>query len=96
MIGTLLLHNERYKWLNDIFLYTHSEPEYYGLIPSTFIEIVEMLENIDSICTIPAFRLQNFYFAGEMGGVNDEKFIFRKAIKYLSCLLYTSDAADEL
>ena len=87
MIGTLLLHNERYKWLNDIFLYTHSEPEYYGLIPSTFIEIVEMLENIDSICTIPAFRLQNFYFAGEMGGVNDEKFIFRKAIKYLSLLV---------
>ena len=87
MIGTLLLHNERYKWLNDIFLYTHSEPEYYGLIPSTFIEIVEMLENIDSICTIPAFQQQNFYFADEMGGVNDEKFIFRKAIKYLSLLV---------
>lgn len=87
MIGTLLLHNERYKWLNDIFLYTHSEPEYYGLIPSTFIEIVEMLENIDSICTSPAFQQQNFYFADEMGGVNDEKFIFRKAIKYLSLLV---------
>ena len=87
MIGTLLLHNERYKWLNDIFLYTHSEPEYYGLIPSTFIEIVEMLEDIDSICTIPAFQQQNFYFADEMGGVNDEKFIFRKAIKYLSLLV---------
>ena len=87
MIGTLLLHNERYKWLNDIFLYTHSEPEYYGLIPSTFIEIVEMLENIDSICTVPAFQQQNFYFANEMGGVNDEKFIFRKAVKYLSLLV---------
>jgi len=87
MIGTLLLHNERYKWLNDIFLYTHSDPEYYGLIPSTFIEIVEMLENIDSICTVPAFQQQNFYFANEMGGVNDEKFIFRKAVKYLSLLV---------
>ena len=87
MIGTLLLHNERYKWLNDIFLYTHSEPEYYGLIPSTFIEIVEMLENIDSICTVPAFQQQNFYFADEMGGVNDEKFVFRKAVKYLSLLV---------
>lgn len=87
MIGTLLLHNERYKWLNDIFLYTHSEPEYYGLIPSTFIEIVEMLGNIDSICTVPAFQQQNFYFADEMGGVNDEKFVFRKAIKYLSLLV---------
>ena len=87
MIGTLLLHNEKYKWLNDIFLYTHSEPEYYGLIPSTFIEIVEMLENIDSICTVPAFQQQNFYFVDEMGGVNDEKFIFRKAVKYLSLLV---------
>ena len=87
MIGTLLLHNERYKWLNDIFLYTHSEPEYYGLIPSTFIEIVEMLENVDSICTVPAFQQQNFYFADEMGGVNDEKFVFRKAVKYLSLLV---------
>lgn len=87
MIGTLLLHNERYKWLNDIFLYTHSEPEYYGLIPSTFIEIVEMLENIDSICTVPAFQQQNFYFANEMGGVNDEKFVFRKAVKCLSLLV---------
>ena len=87
MIGTLLLHNEKYKWLNDIFLYTHSEPEYYGLIPSTFIEIVEMLENIDSICTVPAFQQQNFYFADEMGGVNDEKFVFRKAVKYLSLLV---------
>lgn len=87
MIGTLLLHNERYRWLNDIFLYTHSEPEYYGLIPSTFIEIVEMLENIDSICTVPAFQQQNFYFADEMEGVNDEKFVFRKAVKYLSLLV---------
>lgn len=87
MIGTLLLHNEKYKWLNDIFLYTHSEPEHYGLIPSTFIEIVEMLENIDSICTVPAFQQQNFYFADEMEGVNDEKFVFRKAVKYLSLLV---------
>lgn len=87
MIGTLLLHNEKYKWLNDIFLYTHSEPEYYGLIPSSFIEIVEMLENIDSICTVPAFQQQNFYFVDEMGGVNDEKFVFRKAVKYLSLLV---------
>lgn len=87
MIGTLLLHNEKYKWLNDIFLYTHSEPEHYGLIPSTFIEIVEMLENIDSICTVPAFQQQNFFFADEMEGVNDEKFVFRKAVKYLSLLV---------
>lgn len=87
MIGTLLLHNERYRWLNDIFLYTHSEPEYYGLIPSTFIEIVEMLENVDSIYTVPTFRLQNFYFADEMGGINDEKLVFRKAVKYLSLLV---------
>lgn len=87
MIGRLLLHNEKYKWLNDIFLYTHSEPEYYGLIPSTFIEIVEMLENIDSICTVPAFQQHNFYFVDEMGGVNDEKFVFRKAVKYLSLLV---------
>ncbi len=87
MIGTLLLHNERYKWLNDIFLYTHSEPEYYGLIPSTFIEIVKMLENIDSICTFPAFQQQDFYFVDEMRGVNDEKFVFRKAVKYLSLLV---------
>ena len=82
MVGTLLLHNERYKWLNDIILYTHSEPEYYGLIPSTFMQIIEILKNIDSICTVPTFQLQNFYFADEMGGVNDEKFVFRKAVKY--------------
>ena len=87
MIGTLLLHNERYKWLNDIFLYTHSEPEYYGLIPSTFIEIVDMLINVDLICTFPAFQQQDFYFVGEMRGVNDEKFVFRKAVKYLSLLV---------
>ena len=87
MIGTLLLHNERYKWLNDIFFYTHSEPEYYGLIPSTFIQIIDMLQNIDTLCTVPTFQQQNFYFADEMGGVNDEKFVFRKAIKYLSLLV---------
>ena len=87
MIGTLLLHNERYKWLNDIILYTHSEPEYYGLIPSTFMQIIEMLKNTDSICTVPTFQLQNFYFADEMFGINDEKFVFRKAVKYLSLLV---------
>ena len=87
MIGTLLVHNERYRWLNDIFFYTHSEPEYYGLIPSSFAEIIHMMEQVDAVCKVPAFQHQNFYFADEMGGVKDEKFIFREAIRYLSLLV---------
>jgi len=87
IIGTLLLHNERYKWFNDIFLYTHSEPEYFGLIPSKFTQIIDMLENADKLCVVPTFQNQGFYFANEMGGVKDEKIVFREAVKYLSLLV---------
>lgn len=87
MIGTLLLHNERYKWFNDIFLYTYSEPESYDLIPSTFIQIIDALENTDKLCEMPTFSQQGFRFENEMGGVNEEKFVFRKAVRYLTLLV---------
>ena len=50
MIGALLLHHDRYTWLNDIILYTHSEPEFYGLIPSSFSEIEYMIRYVDHVC----------------------------------------------
>ncbi len=87
MIGTLLVHNERFRWLNDIFFYTHSEPEYYGLIPSSFTDIIMMLRKLDIVCQVPLFQHYGFYFADEMGGVKDEKFIFREAVRYLSLLV---------
>lgn len=84
MVGTLLLHHNRYQWLNDVILYTHSEPEFFGLIPSSFAEILYMIQRIDHICSIPESSYYNFYFSNEMGGVKDGQFIFREAVRYLS------------
>lgn len=84
MVGTLLLHHNRYQWLNDVILYTHSQPEFFGLIPSSFVEIVSMAQYIDHICVITEYASYNFYFSDEMGGVKDNQFIFREAVRYLS------------
>lgn len=97
MVGALMVHNERYTWMNDIFFFTHSEPEYYGLIPSSFAEIVKMLYEVDKICTFPNFQEHRLYFVDEMSGVKDEKYVFREAVRYLSLLvirLYSLDSKD--
>lgn len=88
MIGGMLLHYGRINWLNDVFFFTHSEPEYYGLIPSSFSEIVVMLELIDKMCTdFTYFYQQGFYYHDQMSGVKDNKYFFRDALKYLSLLV---------
>jgi len=88
MIGGMLLHYGRIEWLNDVFFFTHSEPEYYGLIPSTFGDIVEIIELIDKMCSdIEYFNQQGFYYHDQMSGVNDNKYFFRDALKYLSLLV---------
>lgn len=97
MVGALMVHHERYTWMNDIFFFTHSEPEYYGLIPSSFAEIVKMLYEVDKICTFPNFQEHRLYFVDEMSGVKDEKYVFREAVRYLSLLvirLYSLDLKD--
>lgn len=88
MIGGMLLHYGRIEWLNDVFFFTHSEPEYYGLIPSTFGDIVIMLELIDKMCLdINYFYQQGFYYHDQLSGVKDNKYFFRDALKYLSLLV---------
>lgn len=88
MIGGMLLHYGRISWLNDVFFLTHSEPEYYGLIPSGFKEIVVMLEQIDKMCAdYRCFYSQGFYYHDQMSGVKDSKYFFRDALKYLSLLV---------
>jgi len=88
MIGGMLLHYGRIEWLNDVFFFTHSEPEYYGLIPSTFGDIVVILELIDKMCfDITYFHQQGFYYHDQMSSVKDNKYFFRDALKYLSLLI---------
>lgn len=88
MVGGMLLHYGRINWLNDVFFFTHSEPEYYGLIPSTFDEIVVMLELVDKMCIdFSYFLQQGFYYHDQMSGVKDNKYFFRDALKYLSLLV---------
>ncbi len=87
MIGTALLHFKRFSWLNDVFFYTHSVPEYYGLIPSSFSEIIKILRFIDTICNEPAFGGRQFYYRDSMAGATDEKSMFREAVCYLSLLI---------
>lgn len=88
MIGGMLLHYGRTKWLNDVLFFTHSEPEYYGLIPSRFSEIVMYLELVDKMCDdIRYFYQQGFYYHDQMTGVKDSKYFFRDALKYLSLLV---------
>ena len=88
MIGGMLLHYGRTNWLNDLLFFTHSQPEYYGLIPSSFNEIVIMLELIDNMCAdICCFFQQGFYYHNQISGVDDNKYFFRDALKYLSLLV---------
>ena len=86
MLGAMLIHHERYTYLNDIILYTHSQPEYFGLIPSTFAEIVSSFEKMDKLCTVPYFQQQAFFFSDQMGGIKDESFILREAFRYYALL----------
>lgn len=86
MLGAMLIHHERYTYLNDIILYTHSQPEYFGLIPSTFAEIVSSFEKMDKLCTVPYFQHQAFFFSDQMGGIKDESFILREAFRYYALL----------
>ena len=88
MIGGMLLHYGRIKWMNDMLFFTHSQPEYYGLIPSSFGEIVTVLEQIDIMCDdFRIFNTQGFNYHDQMDGVNDEKHFFHDAVKYLSLLV---------
>lgn len=86
MLGAMLIHHERYTYLNDIILYTHSQPEYFGLVPSTFAEIVSSFEKMDKLCTVPYFQQQAFFFSDQMGGIKDESFILREAFRYYALL----------
>lgn len=88
MIGGMLLHYGRSAWLNDVFFFTHSEPEYYGLIPSRFGDIIQMLELVDYMCAdFRYFPQQGFYYHDQMSGVKDSKYFFRDALRYLSLLV---------
>lgn len=87
MIGAMLVHHDRNNYLNDILFYTHSQPEYFGLIPSTFGEIIESVEKLDKLFAIPYFHTQAFHFADEMGGIKDESFLFHEAIRYYALLM---------
>lgn len=87
MLGAAMIHFKRYSWLNDVFFYTHSSPESYCLIPSSFIEIIYMLRFLESICDKPAFGGRQFYFRDSMVSATDEEYIFREAVRYLSLLI---------
>ena len=87
MIGTALIHWKRYGWLNDVFFYTHSEPEYYGLIPSSFAEIIHSMRRLARQCNNPMVGGWKYYFSDSMAGATDEKHIFRESIRYLSLLV---------
>lgn len=88
MIGGMLLHYGRTAWLNDVFFFTHSEPEYYGLIPSRFGDIIQMLELVDNMCAdFRYFPQQGFYYHDQMSGVKDSKYFFRDALRYLSLVV---------
>lgn len=87
MTGAALAHWKRYDWLNDIFFYTHSDPEYYGLIPSTFAEIIVSMRRLARQCNNPMEGGWKYYFSDSMAGATDEKRIFREAVRYLALLV---------
>lgn len=87
MTGTALVHWKRFGWLNDILFYTHSEPEYYGIIPSSFSEIIHSLRRLARQCDNPMAGGWKYYFSDSMVGATDEKHIFREAVQYLSLLV---------
>ena len=87
MLGTALMHWKRYDWLNDIFFYTHSEPEYYGLIPSAFANIIMVMRRLALQCNNPLAGGWKYYFSDSMVGATDEKHIFRESVRYLGLLV---------
>lgn len=87
MLGAALIHWKRYDWLNDIFFYTHSEPEYYGLIPSSFGHIINVMRRLASQCDNPLIGGWKYYFSDSMLGATDEKHIFRESVRYLTLLV---------
>lgn len=86
MTGTALIHWGRFVWLNDIFFYTHFEPEYYGLIPSSFPSIIHEMRKLSELVDNPYIPWP-YYFSDSMIGATDEKRIFRESIRYLSLLV---------
>lgn len=87
MTGAAMVHWKRYDWLNDIFFYTHSEPEYYGLIPSSFAEIIVSMRRLVRQCDNLRVGGWKYYFSDSMAGATDEKRIFREGVRYLSLLV---------
>lgn len=87
MVGALLIKYMRYEWLNEILFYTHSLPEFYGLIPSTFSEIAQMMSYVDEVCETKRFIQQGFFFDKSLYSVNEENFFFSEAMRYLALLI---------
>lgn len=89
ILGALLVCHKKVSWIRDMLFYTNSNPPYYGLVPSTFPEIVRMLRGADPNSEeIPYIIQQTFFFETATGAIRDNDLIFKYAEMYLCLLIY--------
>lgn len=89
MIGALLVYNKKYDWLKDIMYFTNQTPAHYDLIPGTFIAILNLAKEIDSMASFMHHRLLSsvYPFVGMKADVNTSYYIQNESTKYLSLLV---------
>ena len=89
MLGALLVYHKKVSWIRDILFYTNSIPPYYGLVPSTFSEIVRMLRIADPMSEEMLYIIQQaFFFETVTGAIRDNELIFQYVVMYLCLLVY--------
>ena len=89
ILGSLLIYHKKVSWIRDILFYTNSIPAYYGLVPSTFSEIVRMLRGADPKSEGRPYIIQQvFFFEAVTGAIRDNDLIFHYVVMYLCLLVY--------
>lgn len=85
MIGALLTYKRQFEQLRYIMEFTNSLPPKYPLIPSTFIQILDVYEDLSSKNQM--MYLLNYRMIGMYTGAGEENRIEGTLIDYLSLLL---------
>lgn len=87
LLGALLIRHEKYEWLRYILTVDHVSPPKFMLIPSTFQEIMKVIENVEEQ-RIACWKLTSKYqMKGLFCDVNSDEKIVLLVYRYMALLL---------
>ena len=87
MLCSMLIQQKKYRLLELMLSFTQSEPPSYPLVPSTFSEIINKFNRINSNSSVNPFYYESKYQMPNMHGITEGK-IVGAANCYLSLLAY--------